>query len=74
MKTRRITKKDIGRPVDFYGCNRHENIVCHGRIADVTKGLVVIADPSFPGIHPPTNEPWASVLMPTNSPKIVQVW
>lgn len=70
----RVTKKHIGRPIDFYGYNRHENIVCHGRIQDVKRGFAVIADPNYPGIHPPTDEPWAPILMPVNSPKIVAIW
>lgn len=51
MKTKtRILKKHVGRPVDFYGWNRHENVVCHGRIAEVRNGQAKLED-SHRGRH-----------------------
>jgi len=50
MKTQlRITKKHVGRPVNFFGWNRHANVVCQGRVVEVKNRMARLAECNFPG-------------------------
>ena len=69
MKKKQILKKHVGRPVDFLGLNRHEGIVCHGRIVAVRNGIARLADCIFPG-----DGSGYDVTIETDSPRIVEVY
>ncbi len=69
MNAKRICKKHIGRPMDFMGCNRHEGVVCHGRIVSVNNGIAKLEDCLFPG-----DGSGYTVLLEVRSPKIVEIY